>query len=160
MRGSYFVPVDPEDLDIPNKHKTLTRPGLRTKIRVSLRGGRASSGFCRGDHFAYAALRIACEERPDVLSHPRPADLPRDAVRVFRRGELEDQDQMPLGHFCDPSRERARIDDTLHPLRRCPHGPIRHRIAEVKMVDHHVHKVDLIGSVLSLQFRFAAASCT
>jgi hypothetical protein len=118
-------------------------------IDVFLRsGGLSLLDLRRCDHFADAALRVACEERPDVLSHPRPADLPRDAVRVFRRGELEDQDEMPLVHSCDPSRERACIDDKLHPLRRCLHGRIRHRIAEVKMVDHDVHKVDLIGALL------------
>jgi hypothetical protein len=85
-------------------------------------------GFSRGDHFADAALGVASEQRPDVLSHPWSADLARNAIRVFRPGELEDQDQMGLIDLRDASRERTCIDDKPHTLPRCLHGCACHRV--------------------------------
>ena len=65
------------------------------------------SGFSRGDHFADAAHYVSpARSGPDVLSHPWSADLARNAIRVFRPGELEDQDQMGLIDLRDASRER------------------------------------------------------
>ena len=86
------------------------------------------SGFSRGDHFADAALRVAGEERSDVLSHPRSAHIARDAISVFSRGELEDQDQMRLINLRDTSRERTCIDDKPHTRPRCLHGCVCHRV--------------------------------
>ena len=86
------------------------------------------SGFSRGDHFADAALGVASEERPDVLSHPWSAHVARNAIRVFRPGELEDQDQMSLIDLRDASRERACIDDKPHTRPRCLHGCVCHRV--------------------------------
>ena len=115
-----------------------------------------ASGLRRGNHFADAALRVALEERPDVLSHPRPADLARDAIRIFRRGELEHQDQVSLVNLRDPSRERTRIDDKLHPLGGCPHGHVGQRVTEAEMVDHDVHEVDPIVPRVVLLRRHSA----
>ena len=86
------------------------------------------SGFSRGDHFADAALGFAGEERPDVLSHPWSADFACDAIRVFRPGELEDQDQMCLIDLRDASRERTCIDNKPHTFPRCLHGCVCNRV--------------------------------
>ena len=69
----------------------------------------AQSGLSRGDHFANAALRIAGEERADVLSHPGRANLARDAIRVFRCRELQDQDQMRVIDLRNTRGERPRV---------------------------------------------------
>ena len=74
-----------------------------------------------------------------MLSHPWPADLARNAIRVFRPGELEDQDQMCLIDFRDASRERTCIDDKPHTLPRCLHGCVCHRVPEAEVVDDDVH---------------------
>ncbi len=86
------------------------------------------SSFSRGDHFAEAALGVAGEKRPDVLSHPGSAGLARDPIRVFRSVELEDQDQVCLVDLRDASRERTCIDDEPHALPRCLHGCVCHRL--------------------------------
>jgi hypothetical protein len=54
------------------------------------------SGFGRGDHFADAAVGVTGKEWPDVLSHPRAANLLRDAIRILGGGEFENQDQLGL----------------------------------------------------------------
>ena len=81
-----------------------------------------------------------------MLSHPRSAHIARDAIRVFSRGELEDQVQMCLIDFRDTSRERTCIDDKLHTLPRCLHGGIADRVPEAEMVDDDVHAADLIAA--------------
>jgi hypothetical protein len=103
----------------------------------------AQSGLSRGGHFANAALRIAGEERADVLSHPGRANFARDAIRVFRCRELQDQDQMRVIDLRNTRGERPRVDDKLHTLPRRPHGRIGHRFAQAEVVDDNVHRSKL-----------------
>ena len=111
----------------------------RWRKRVS-----SSSGLSGGEHFPDAAFRVAREERRDVLAHPRSSDLARNAIRVFRQGEPEDQDQVRIVNLCEVSREPAGIDNTLHSLPRCLHRRIRYWIAQMEVVDDDMHKPDPI----------------
>ena len=47
-----------------------------------------------------------------MLSHPRPTDLAGDTIRVFRRRELENQDQVGLIDLRDVSGECAPASTT------------------------------------------------
>ena len=40
----------------------------------------------------------------------------------------------------DLGRERARVDDTLHPVARRTYRRVRQRLAQVQMVDDDVHR--------------------
>lgn len=75
-----------------------------------------------------------------MLSHPRSADFARDAIRVFRPGELEDQDQMCLIDFRHTSRQRTCVDDELHALPRRLHRRVGHRVTQAKVIDDEVHE--------------------
>jgi hypothetical protein len=77
-----------------------------------------------------------------VLSHPWSADLACNAIRVFRPGELEDQDQMCLIDLRDASRERTCIDNKPHTFLRCLHGCVCHRVTQAEVVDDDVHRAD------------------
>ena len=88
------------------------------------------SSLGRGDHFGDAALGVAGEQRPDVFSHPRSTNLTRHAIRVLRRRELKDQDQVRsaprfLQSFsaCSPAPE-------CHPLQ----GAFPHSLAHAAVV--------------------------
>jgi hypothetical protein len=123
------------------------RPPSRDLLRVYERAlGQArvaSSGLSRSDHFANTALRIAGEERPDVLSHPGSANLARDTNRVLGGRELEDQDQVRLIDLRDTSRERACIDHKLHPVPRRLDGSVGHRFAQTEVVDDNVQQLEV-----------------
>jgi hypothetical protein len=115
----------------------------------------ALSGRGRGDHVADAALGVGREQRPDVLAHPRPADLARHAVSVARLRELEDQDEVRLVDLRDASGECARIDREPHPLLQRLDGGVGDRSAKTEVVDDDVHGADpiLAGTVLLLERR-------
>jgi hypothetical protein len=102
-----------------------------------------ASGLSGGDNFADAAFRIACEKRHDVLAHPGPANIACDSIRVFRLGEQEDQDEMPVIDLRDLSRERARIDDKPHSFPRCLRGRVGERVAQVQVIDDDMHEATL-----------------
>ena len=74
-----------------------------------------------------------------MLAHPGPSDLACDAVRVLNLRERQQEDQVPLVDLDDLRSERACVDDRLHGVLRGLHGSIRHRLAQVKVVDDHVH---------------------
>lgn len=100
----------------------------------------------RGDDFADAPLGVAGKERPNVLSHPGPADFACDAIRILGGCELEDQDQVRLIDLRDAGSECPCIDHELHPLSRRLDGRVRHRLAEMEVVGDDVHQVDATGS--------------
>jgi hypothetical protein len=105
----------------------------------------APSDLGRGDHFGDASLGVAGEQRPDVLPHPRSANLTSDAVRVLRGREVEDQDQVCVVDPRETRCERACIDHELHPLPRRLNGRIGHRFAQTEVVDDNVQLVDVIA---------------
>lgn len=92
----------------------------------------------RGDHFADAALRVAGEQRPDVLAHPRSADLTRHAIRVLRRRELENQDQVRLVDLRDAGPECACSSREPYTLAQRLDGRVSYRIAQPKVIDDDV----------------------
>jgi hypothetical protein len=127
--------------------------GTQSCLHVLLRGhsgtlaqaSDAQSGFSRGDHFGDASLGAAGEQRRDVLPHPGSANLARNAIRVLRCRELQDQDQMRLIDLRDSRREGARIDHELHPLPRRLDSRIGHGLAQTEVVDDNVQGVDAIA---------------
>ena len=76
---------------------------------------RCSSDRGRDDHFREAPLGVAGEQRPDVLPHPRAANLAGNAIGVLRCRELEDQDQVCLVDLCDPRRRGAPSTTSCRP---------------------------------------------
>ena len=78
-----------------------------------------------------------------MLSHPGRANFARDAIRVFRCRELQDQDQMRVIDLRNTRGERPRVDDKLHTLPRRLHGRIGHRFAQAEVVDDNVHRSKL-----------------
>jgi len=78
----------------------------------------------------------------DVLSHPRPADVTRDATRVIGSGELEDQNQIPVVDLRHTRRDRTGIDGQLDALGRCLHGLVKAKVM-------HAVQQPLAGSALS-----------
>ena len=69
----------------------------------------------------------------------RTSDVARNTFGVVRSGEREDEDEMKVIDFGDLGRERAGVDDTLHPGARCTHRRVRQRLAQLQMVDDDVH---------------------
>jgi hypothetical protein len=129
----------------------LTR--LRSQTRFSIGGhpralaqpSVAPSGLGRGDHLGDAAVGVASEQRPDVLPHPRSANLASDAIRILRCRELKDQDQVRLIDLRDTRGERSCIDHELHPASGRFDGCIRQWFTQTKVVDNDVQPLDAIA---------------
>lgn len=109
-----------------------------TALALAL-GAAGSSGLGRGDHLTDAAVGVACEQRPNVLSHPRSSDRLRHAIRVARFGELEDQDDVPLVDLRDARRKCAGTDSKLDPLLQHLDGRSADWVTQSKMVDDEMH---------------------
>ena len=62
---------------------------------------------------------------------------------------------MQVIDFGELGRERAGVDDTLHPVARCTHRRVRQRLAQVQMVDDDVRDRTLPrrGSTIHGTFR-------
>ena len=52
---------------------------------------------------------------------------------------------MPLIHLRETSRERARINDKVHPLARCQHGLVAYRFTQAEVIDDDMHEADAIA---------------
>jgi hypothetical protein len=78
-----------------------------------------------------------------VLSYPGRANFARDAIRVSRCRELQNQDQMRVIDLRNTRGERPRVDDKLHTLPCRLHGRIGHRFAQAEVVDDNVHRSKL-----------------
>ena len=78
-----------------------------------------------------------------MLSHPGRANFARDAIRVFRCRELQNQDQMRVIDLRNTRGERPRVDDKLHTFPRRLHGRIGYRFAQAEVVDDNVHRSKL-----------------
>ena len=79
-----------------------------------------------------------------MLAHPRPSDIPCYPIRVFRRREREEQDQMSVVDLRNLGCESPRINHEPHGVPRRLCGLLRQSVAQVKMVNDHVHGFDLI----------------
>jgi hypothetical protein len=82
-----------------------------------------------------------------VLSHPGSANLAGDAIGVLRGGEHEKQYQMRPVDLRDVRLARTCVDNEVHGFSRRLHGGVGYWVAQIQMVDDHVHHATLIAVV-------------
>jgi len=85
--------------------------------------------------------------RRDVLAHPGPTDLAGDTSRIFRGGEREDEDEVPVVDPCDLGREPARIDDVVHDFLSFLDGGPWKWVAQMQVVHDDMHHAEPIAAI-------------
>lgn len=101
-----------------------------------------------GHDLAGRSLGWPCEQRYNVLPHPRPADLGLDPFLRLDIGECENEDRVGLIDLDEAGVEPTGLDD-------CPYGILRrfdhrrgNRLRKRQVIDRNTHAADRIRRLL------------